>query len=63
MNDRRKAMRLTLILPWLMFGAFLLSLRLHGAWLEILVGVFAVSIGSMLVYVAMQMMKAKRRRR
>ena len=63
MTDRRKAMRLTLILPWVVFGAFVLSLRLHGAWLEILVGVFAISIGSMLVYVVMQAMKAKRRER
>jgi uncharacterized membrane protein YjjP (DUF1212 family) len=60
MTDRNKVTRLTLILPWLVFGAFVLSLRLHGAWLEILVGVFAVAIVSLLVYVVSQLVRLKR---
>ena len=60
MTDRRKAMRLTLIVPWLVFGAFLLSLRLNGIWLKCLVAGFAVAIAALLVYVVMQMVKLKR---
>jgi small neutral amino acid transporter SnatA (MarC family) len=63
MKDRSKATRLALIFPWLIFGAFMLSLRLNGRWLELLVGIFAVAIGCMLVYVAIQMVKARRRTR
>ncbi len=63
MTDRRKAMRLTLIVPWLVFGAFALSLHLNGIWLKVLVAVFAVAIVLLLVYVVSQMVKMKRRTR
>jgi hypothetical protein len=62
MTDRRKAMRLTLIVPWLVFGAFLLSLRLNGIWLKCLVAGFVVAIVALLIYVVMQMMKVKVKR-
>jgi cell shape-determining protein MreD len=60
MTDRRKAMRLTLILPWFVFGAFVLSMRLNGIWLKCLVAGFAVAIVALLIYVVMQMVKVKR---
>ncbi len=60
MSERKKLRLLTLVVPWLVFGAFLLSLRLNGVWLKLLVAGFAVAIVALLVYVVLQMVKLKR---
>jgi hypothetical protein len=60
LSQRSKAMRLALIVPWVAFATFLLSFRLNGIWLKLLVAGFVVAIVAMVIYVAMQIVKMKR---
>ena len=60
MLERKKLRLLTLVVPWLVLGTFVLSLRLNGIWLKCLIAGFAVAIVALLIYVVMQMMKLKR---
>jgi uncharacterized PurR-regulated membrane protein YhhQ (DUF165 family) len=61
MTERRKIIRLALLVPWIALALTLVSLHLHGIPLRIVVGLFVLVMASLLAYVIPQMMKARKR--